>query len=325
MLDKLYPEIDRFSELACLHVALLATSLQTCHKGILKKCSQKLVEDMSNARLKDIERILNVLTMFTYDPQTKPDIFQKAFEELHKDSRIGEFNQHPRCLPAALNYLSLRGLYSYELMNRVLDYDFIINNFGKFPKLLPRQLFCLDCAIDVECPDYKGNRLRPEIRYKAAKWQTEWPPSHDQWKKISPKDQFFLDALDSVKKVVGHDTTDFVSVRHVVPHFPMADIIVCKDLNTNKFTKLLGFERYIHGDVMFPHQDGTLKWYAILILTRNNTTRGLKNELPEPLGTLAMKIRHLEKIGYNPVQVVWRNFLDLNFEDKVEYIRNKLR
>lgn len=36
MMDCLYPELDRFSDLACLHIALLCTGLHTCHGNILR-------------------------------------------------------------------------------------------------------------------------------------------------------------------------------------------------------------------------------------------------------------------------------------------------
>lgn len=36
MLKNLLPELDRLSTMACLHVALLATGIQTCHPGILR-------------------------------------------------------------------------------------------------------------------------------------------------------------------------------------------------------------------------------------------------------------------------------------------------
>lgn len=75
--------------------------------------------------------MLNVLTMFNFDPNTKPDIYNLLFEEIHKDRRLKEIDTYATCLPSALHYFSLKGIYSYELMNRVLDPDFISTAFGK--------------------------------------------------------------------------------------------------------------------------------------------------------------------------------------------------
>lgn len=95
-----------------------------------------MVVNFPNLRLKDIERSLNVLAMFTFDPKTVPDIFDVAFQEIHKGERIPEIVEYPKCLPAALHYLSIRNKYSYELMNRILDMDFITSTYGNFYILL---------------------------------------------------------------------------------------------------------------------------------------------------------------------------------------------
>lgn len=191
----------------------------------------------------------------------------------------------------------------------------IIFFLGKQAKLLPRQVFSVDACIDIECPDYTGNRLPPELKYKAAKWLTDWPPSHDQWKKLSRKDQLFLDTVDTIEKIVG--SQEHLTVQHVLPHFPLAgkiitrkntfnytfclilDIIICKDTKSGAFVRPTGFQQYILGDVMRPHNNGTLKWYSVIVLIWNNVVR----DTSEPLGLIAMKQRQLKKIGYNPVMV----------------------
>lgn len=135
MLDKLKKEINRLSEVCCLHIGLLGTgSLQHCHPESLKKVTDKLVTNISNPekiRLKDIERILLALTLFDYDPKTTPDIFKECFIEIHKESRLAEEIKYVRCLISTLYYLSIKNIYSYELMNKVLDKDYIDTNFGK--------------------------------------------------------------------------------------------------------------------------------------------------------------------------------------------------
>ncbi|CAG9770167.1 unnamed protein product [Ceutorhynchus assimilis] len=318
MLNALNPELDRLSETACLHVALVATSIQTFDADTLRKCSQKLVERLEHTRLKEIERLLNVLTMFSFDPNTQPDIFEISKQELLKESRINEITNHPRPFISALNYLSLKGVYNFKLLNRALDPEFIFKNFGKNAKMIPRELFSLDTCIDIECPDYKGNRLDTGLKYKCAKWQTEWAPSYDQFKKLSPKDKLFLDIKDLTEKIVGNK--DFVMVQHVLPHFPSPDLIICKNTITGGFVKPEGLDRYILGDVMRPPKNRNLKWYALVALSWNNTMRNSC----DILGHSAMKIRHLEKVGYTPVQIIWNQYMFISQEEKKKYILDKL-
>ncbi|KAG5883757.1 hypothetical protein JTB14_023178 [Gonioctena quinquepunctata] len=321
MLDVLQYEIDRLSELCCLHIALISTGIHTYHNATLERVSQKVVQNITDnekIRLKDMERMLNVLSMFDYNPKTTPDIFQSSLAELHKTSRIEEQVKYPRCLPCALNYLSLRNIYSHELMDKVLDTEFIEQTYGKSARMLPRELLSLDCSIDIECPGYKGNRLAPRLKYKGAKWLTEYIPSHDQWKKISAADKLFLDTVATLKTIA--DDEKFMFINHVLPHFSRADIILCRN-QTGRFVQPTGFQNYVLGDVMFPFNDGNLKWYAVVVVGWNNTIR----DSSLLLGNIIMKKRQLEKIGYNVVLVLWNEFLKLPKDMRSDYIYSRLK
>uniref|UniRef100_A0A6P7F9H3 FAST kinase domain-containing protein 5, mitochondrial n=1 Tax=Diabrotica virgifera virgifera TaxID=50390 RepID=A0A6P7F9H3_DIAVI len=321
MVDKLYPEIDRLSDLCCTHLALMSTGIQTYNKRILQKVSQKFVKNITNTeviRFKDIERVLNVLSMFNYDPKTNPDIFKACYEEIHKTERLAETVRYARCLACALNYLSLRNMYSHELMNRILDEEYITSVYGKGARLLPREIFSLDCSIDIECPDYKGNRLPPRLKYKAAKWLTEFTPSYNQWKKLTAADKLILDTIDAVSSVVGGEK--FMHINFILPHFSRADIVVCKNTITGKVVEPVGFQNYVLGDVMFPHKDKSLEWFAITVLGWNNTVK----DTNIPLGHFVMKQRQLRKIGYTPVFVIWSEFQNLSTDMMKQYISTKL-
>ncbi|CAH1953484.1 unnamed protein product [Acanthoscelides obtectus] len=321
MLDKLLPEIPRLSDLCCLHIALLSTGIQNYHPETLQIVSEKMVKNIHNKekiRLKDIERILHVLTMFDYDPKTLPDIFHSCYNELHSTERADEFISYNRSLVSALHYLSLKNMYSYQLLDKILREEYITEVYGKAAKNVPRELFSLECSIDIECPDYKGSRLSKKLRHKVAKWTSDFTPSKDQVKKISSAEELILDAIDVTTNVVGGK--DFIFVDHVLPHFSRADIVVCKDRETGKFIKPPGFEEYILGDVMFPVKDEKLTFYSIVILGWHNTIRDQNT----PLGLMLMKKRQLEKIGYKPVFVIWKEFLSLSEDGRNGYISSKL-
>nr|CAH7758563.1 unnamed protein product [Callosobruchus chinensis] len=321
MFDNLLPEIPRLSELCCLHIALLSTGIQNYHPKTLQSISEKLLKSLNNRdkiRLKDIERILNILTMFNFDPKTEPDMFQCCYNEIHSSQRFNEIIKFHRCLNSALHYLSYKNLYSYQLMDKVLDVEHITELYGKGAKNVPRELFSLDCSIDIDCPDYRGNRLPKQLRHKAAKWVTEFAPTKDQFKKISSAEQLILDTIDVTRNVVGGD--NFLKIDHILPHFPRADIVVCKEKNTGKFIEPPGFEEYILGDIMFPAKEENLIFYCLVIVGWHNTIK----DTNIPLGMIWMKKRHLEKIGYKPVFVIWKEFLCLSEEGRHSYISSKL-
>lgn len=150
LLDKLTPEIERLSILCCLHIAILGSNLQLFHIESLTKISQKIADNITNVdkvRLKDMERLLLMLSMFNFDPKTTPDIFEATVKELYRMERSHEFDRHPKCLPSTLLYLSMRNVYCYDLMSNVLDANFITATYGELFRSLWNN--CLFCPVSV--------------------------------------------------------------------------------------------------------------------------------------------------------------------------------
>ncbi|XP_060533693.1 FAST kinase domain-containing protein 5, mitochondrial isoform X2 [Cylas formicarius] len=277
LVNTLYHEIDRLSDMACLHLMLLAASFQMFHEKMIQKGAAKLGRNIDKIRSKDIERLLYVLTMFDYKPNIEPDIFKAAYEEILSDKRLWEVVKYPRIFLTSLYHLSIRDVYSYHWMNKIFDEEYIKENFGKGAKNVPRLLYCLDVSARIDCPDYKGKRLSPNLAYKAAKWNTCYTPTHD--------------------------------------------IILCKDKLTDNFVEPVGFQRYIFGDVMIPHHDDNLKWYAIVVIGPDHVVR----DTSMPLAAFTKKLKQLQKIGYNPVPVTWREFMPLPQSERKRYISANLR
>lgn len=91
---------------------------------------------------------------------------------------------------------------------------------GKGARFLPRELLSLDASIDIECSEYKGNRLPVQLRHKATKWVVDYIPSYDQPKKISAADELFLHVIDTVKDIVKDENV--IKIDHIMPHFSRA-------------------------------------------------------------------------------------------------------
>lgn len=315
LLDNLVPEVPRLSNLCCVHIALLGTTLHFFHEKSLKAVSDKISQDVSNVqkvRLKDMERLLVALTMFNYDPKTKPDIYDTIFKELHSERRRKEIFLHPRTLLTTLQLFTMRKMYSHELMNELLDMDKIIELYGKQPKVVPINLLYLDVGIDIDCPDYNGKRLNQDFRRRALKWHVAYFPTWNQFKKLTHVDKFTLNVKDVIAKVAGGDA--FIYIDHVLPNYVNAgnfklfvkvhiikkfflDVIVCKDERGN-FVKPSGFNQYTLGDVM-KAPDSKLKWFAFIPVSWNNQIKYTN----EPLGLKVTKCQQLKTIGYEPILV----------------------
>lgn len=219
VLDHLIPEIERLSNLTCIHVALLGTNLQIFHKECLTKVVEKLFRDLDKPeklRLKEIERLLLATTMFDFQSETHPDFYKRCLEEIKKERRRAERAKYSRCVPCALNYLTIRKIYDYELMNQVLDPDFFVITYGR--NSLPRELMVLDYNIEIDCPDYNGNRLSMKNRAKVVKLTSERIPSNDRKQSVAEK--LFLNVQNALNHLMGN--ADLVLPLHVLPHFSKA-------------------------------------------------------------------------------------------------------
>nr|CAD7589297.1 unnamed protein product [Timema genevievae] len=97
---------------------LAGTNTQTFHKDLTDCIAQRFATDIKPSRIKDIERLTFLLTLFDHDPKTEPDIFGKVLEELRSPERLVEMALYPKCLPCCVGYLSLREIYAEDLINK---------------------------------------------------------------------------------------------------------------------------------------------------------------------------------------------------------------
>ncbi|XP_017774452.1 PREDICTED: FAST kinase domain-containing protein 5, mitochondrial [Nicrophorus vespilloides] len=320
-IEKVSPKLEKSSNLCQLHGALFGTTLQIEHRPAIFFAANRIAKNLQHlekVRLKDMERILLPLSMFDYNPNTEPDIFKAILEELQHERRFPELDKYPRCLSSALHFLSVKNIYSEELLNKVLNMKFVTETYGRSSRLLPMEIFSLDISTEIDLPDYNGYRMDPSMRYKASKWLTRYSPSYTQTKRISASEKVILDVTDRIMEIVGAQN---ILIDHVLPHFPRADIICCRDKKTGKFVEPFGLQKYQFGDIKKPTDGESYEWFAVVVAGWNNTIRDT-NKL---VGQTTMKLRHLERIGYKAVPVIWNEYQPLTLENKLKHIENKLR
>lgn len=72
------------------------------------------------------------LTMFNYDPQTNPCIYETVVKELRSDARVFEFERYTNCYMYTLSYLALRNIFPYDCISKVLELNTLHKCFGEF-------------------------------------------------------------------------------------------------------------------------------------------------------------------------------------------------
>lgn len=126
--EKFIPELPRLSITACTHLALTGTNSLSPQKELIQLVLERVQENVSEARLKELERISLAMTMFNADC----DVLGKIIaEELQTPERADEIRKYGRCLPAILHYLSFRNVFIPDLMSMCLSKAFRDTYYGK--------------------------------------------------------------------------------------------------------------------------------------------------------------------------------------------------
>ncbi|XP_063231081.1 FAST kinase domain-containing protein 5, mitochondrial [Bacillus rossius redtenbacheri] len=318
LLDKTVPNISRLSLLCCVQIALVGSPVQLFHRQIITAVVQRFLDELPTSRLKDIERMIFVLTLFNYVPECAPDFFEQVTAEIQNSTRESEIHQYPRNLAYCLNYLSFKGIYLTDLLHKVMSQQFIEETYdGKNLYSLGRELLCLDVAIEIDCPSYKGNRLDPRYRRFLAKRYTKWVPDRSK-KNLSVTERLFVDVLDAVEGAVGREC---VYADVISPNYAIPDVVLAVDADGKGIPVADLFSNYRIEDVKYaPRLAQSGRWFCVVVAGMNMFIRN-ENTL---LGTTITKLRHLGRIGYRPIVVPWFEFSDLSAAEKPEYLRRKI-
>lgn len=215
LLDAIAPEISRLSLLSCLHIALLGTDIQKCHEGVLDPIIKRFIVEIKMARLKDMERISFIISLYDYENQSRDAeiLCSKILEEL--PLRIEENTKYPRCLAACLHYLTLKGFTNKDILDTVLSEKFIHFAYGKHYKLLGRELFSLDSYSKINLKDsYEGSQLNAKMIRSLAKFTVHYIPERSDKYKITQADALLLDVKEAFEDLYQHAT-----LIHILPHY----------------------------------------------------------------------------------------------------------
>lgn len=233
LLEKLCPHIDKISLICCLHIGLLGIDIQNTFDPVLELIVQRFNNELEFARLKDMERICLVVSLFNYNSPSDSDkkLCANILEKLK--TKVDEVVLHPRCFPNCLHYLSMKGFYDEELISLALSKKFIRHTYSKKP-LLARELFCLDSFTKINLKDsYMGNRLEDKTRRTMGKLMTDYVPDRNSKFRLSLTDKILLEVKETTELILKTAT-----FKHILPHFQRPDIVVCYDRITKKSVPL---------------------------------------------------------------------------------------
>ncbi|XP_004634376.1 FAST kinase domain-containing protein 5, mitochondrial isoform X2 [Octodon degus] len=206
-----------------MHLTLACSSLRMLDEGIMNAVAASLPPRVAHCRSKDVAKILWSFGTLNYKPPNTEEFYSSLINEIHR--KLPEFNQYPEHLFTCLLGLAFSGYFPAELINVALSPEFVrlAQDRSKFE--LTKELYTLDGAVGIECPDYKGNRLSSHLQQEAS--ANLWDLAR---KDMNSKPEF-LEALSFLETMLGGP--QYIKHHMILPHTRSSDLEVWLDVNMN--------------------------------------------------------------------------------------------
>ncbi|XP_067389601.1 FAST kinase domain-containing protein 5, mitochondrial [Emydura macquarii macquarii] len=150
------PQIGTINISGVMHITLTCSALHYLDEGIMNAVASSLPSRVMYCRSKDIAKFLWSFGILNYEPPNAERFYSSLIEEMQR--RMREFKKYPEHFLTCLLALAFAGHFPADLIDYALSAEFIKKTRkSKFD--LRKGLFCLDSSVEIECPDYKGNRL----------------------------------------------------------------------------------------------------------------------------------------------------------------------
>lgn len=217
LLDALQHEAPRLSVMCNVHIALVGTATLTLHKPCLTKIAESVIESISEARAKDLERLVFTFGTFNHRPDTRECFFQKIISELQREERKPEILKYGRSFACTVAFLGVLGIYPFDLMDKVLNPEFLHTTYGKYVHNYGKEILAIQNAADIYCTnDTKINSLNEKNIKILAKKYTDYCPSEQYPKQYNITEKMFLDVMKMLRLSRGGE--EYVISDHILTH-----------------------------------------------------------------------------------------------------------
>ncbi|KYO29528.1 FAST kinase domain-containing protein 5 isoform B [Alligator mississippiensis] len=212
------PRIPRLGTQGVMHVSFFCGALRYLNKRILDAVASAVPSRVMYCRCKDVAKFLWSFGTLNYEPPNAESFYGSLIEQVRR--QLHESRKFPEHFLTCLVALAFTERYPYDLINYALSNEFVqLTNETKFD--VKKELFTLDGSIEIECPDYKGNRLTPQLRQEATEAQFRFA---EQKIYIKPEVQ---EALAVLEDILGGP--EYIKNHLILPHTRTNDLEVHLD------------------------------------------------------------------------------------------------
>ncbi|XP_053699081.1 uncharacterized protein LOC128746053 [Sabethes cyaneus] len=317
------PQVERLSLFCCLHLALLGSDLHLCYQPCIEAILERFTRDIKLLRLKDMERISFIIAHYNMMIPNKKDLrlLEAILDEL--PTRIPEITQYPKSYLSLLNFLSLRDVYSVDLITAAFEPRFLHLTYGRNIGGAGREVIGLDSYLRINLPEgeYTGPYF-PEKHFKViAKLTQDYVPSAEY--RLTKSDRMLLEIQEAFQK-----RYTFAHIIHVLPHYQRPDVVVLWDNDQQQFLDVAAkCPKQYSGKILSRNfllgEDNAKKDLRLIAIVAGSWNCYIRDQ-NRITGGFAMKLKQLGLIGFETIVIPWHEWPLESKQAKDSYLLMKL-
>lgn len=198
-----------------MHITLSCSSLHYYDEGILAAVATSLPSKVTYCRSKDAAKFLWSFGCLDYEPPNEEEFYSSLIE--HMLRKRHEFEKFPEHLLTGLLGLAFVKRFPEELIDYALRDEFVHKVRGSKYELR-KDLFTLGRSVEIECPDYQGSRLAPQLYEEMTEMVLNFA---EQEIYVRPE---IVEAVSLLKSMLGGP--EYVKNHMILPHTRSSDLEV---------------------------------------------------------------------------------------------------
>ncbi|XP_076619855.1 uncharacterized protein LOC143341116 [Colletes latitarsis] len=314
LLVVLRPKMAIYPLMTLTHIAHTCGGLRVYDKILLNNIFERLFNEISHARIKDMERITYALCTLTPYTEFHEELYTVMDELLltYKTRRAREIQKYPSAFLRILTFLSMKNIYSVELIEHALSPSIVHCIYKNNVKLLTNELLIMECSTKIEIPNYTGPFLNDKIYQCLIKKYCNKTDVTDRHNMVTLRTEIIF----ICKEILGLN----VYTDNVLPHYYFnADIIFGFDEHKNSVPVEHILSAMPCGSIKRVDDDNLRKIQWKILCLLNERTKVLGRD--DYIGPCYQKLRQLKAIGYTPLTLCESTWINLTENEKHNYLR----
>ncbi|XP_069833314.1 FAST kinase domain-containing protein 5, mitochondrial [Dendropsophus ebraccatus] len=204
-----------------MHMTLSFASMHILDENLMDTVALVIPDRVSYCRSKDIAKLLWSFGILTYNPPNANVFYSALIKEIYKN--LKEFKTFPEHFLTCLMALAFCQRFPLDLIQVALSEEFIIQSTKISTYELKKDLFTIAGTVEIECPEYIGKNISPELRQEVTEMLINFSNQD-----IYVKEEA-LEAASMLEILLGG--AEFVKHHMILPHTRSKDLEVHFDVN----------------------------------------------------------------------------------------------